>query len=293
MKAQVHPTAIVDPKARLGRGVRIGAFALVGPEVTLGDETEVHPRASLVGCTTLGPGCRIFPCAMLGLPPQDLKFKGERTTLELGEQTVVREFCTLHPGTALGGGRTVIGAHCLIMAYAHVAHDCRLEDHVIVGNATQLAGHVVIGEGARVSAMSAVHQFIRIGRGAFVTGMSGVGSDVPPFTLADGRPARIRGLNLEGLKRRGLPEESVETLKKAFRLLYDEELSRSKAYEEVARRRLDGDPLVREFVEFIKMTDSGCFGRALEAERAAVPPGERDGTLGFKLDVSGAEENGA
>ncbi|MCY3018029.1 MAG: acyl-ACP--UDP-N-acetylglucosamine O-acyltransferase, partial [Planctomycetota bacterium] len=182
----LHPTAIIDPKAQLADGVAVGPFSVIGPDVVIGEGCVIHNCATLTGCTTLGKNVQVFPGAMVGGTPQDLKYKGERTTLSVGDGTVVRECCTLHVGTELGGGKTVIGKNNLIMAYVHVAHDCELNNNIIIANATQLAGHVHIDDYARISGLVAVHHFVHIGTCAFVAGCAKLSIDVPPFTLAEG-----------------------------------------------------------------------------------------------------------
>ncbi|GMV81190.1 MAG: acyl-[acyl-carrier-protein]--UDP-N-acetylglucosamine O-acyltransferase [Planctomycetota bacterium] len=282
MSVEVHPTAVIDPQARLGDGVQVGPYAVIGPHAVLGAGVTIHNHATVTGHTTLGEGVQVFPGAVLGCVPQDLKYKGEPTTLEIGAGTIVRECATLHPGTALGGGRTAIGKNCLIMAYAHIAHDCILADQIIVANASQLAGHVHVQEGARISGLCAIHHFVTIGRGSFVGGSARLSIDVPPHTLAEGHPARIRGLNLEGLRRRGITGEPVAALKSAFRLLVRDKGSRAEAYAEIEREGYTQHPVVAEFVRFVKRSDAGKNGRALEAERQIVPPSERDGDLSFR-----------
>lgn len=284
MAKDIHPTAIVDRQAELADGVRIGPYSVVGPHVVIGAEAVIHNQVTLTGHTTLGAHCQVHPGAVVGGPPQDLKFKGEHTVLSIGEHTIIRECCTLNPGTELGGGRTVIGSYNLIMAYVHIAHDCQLEDHIVIANASQLAGHVHVQEGARISGLAAIHHFVRIGRSAFVAGCAKLSIDVPPYTLAEGHPARIRGLNLEGLRRRTVPEESVAALKEAYRLLYRSEGTRAQAYAEIAAKELTRHAVVSDFVEFMKTVDQGRHGRGQEGTRVEVPPEHRDGALGFRAD---------
>ncbi|MCZ7646353.1 MAG: acyl-ACP--UDP-N-acetylglucosamine O-acyltransferase [Planctomycetota bacterium] len=180
MATRIHPTAVVDPTAELAEGVTVGPCAYIGPRVRLGAGCEIHNHATVTGGAALAGGCQVFPGAIVGCIPQDPKYKGEPTVLELGEGTIVRECATIHPGTALGGGRTSIGSHCMIMAYAHIAHDCRLGDHIIVANASQLAGHVHVEDGARISGLCAIHHFVTIGRCSFVAGSARLSVDVPP-----------------------------------------------------------------------------------------------------------------
>ena len=275
----IHPTAIVDSQARIGENVSIGPYSVIGPDAKIGANTVIHNFVTVMGNTTIGSNCEIFPGAVVGGPPQDLKFRGSKTTLEIGDHTVIREFCTLNPGTELGGGKTVVGHHNLIMAYAHIAHDCRLENYIIVANCAQLAGHVHVQEGARISGMCAIHHFVRVGRGSMVAGMARLSIDVPPYTMAEGHPAKIIGLNTEGLRRRSVPKDAALALRQAYRYLFKERESHTKAYELISSEGLDKFTLVSEFIEFVKQTDQGRHGRALEAQRAEVPPEERDGGL--------------
>jgi UDP-N-acetylglucosamine acyltransferase len=220
----------------------------------------------------------------LGGAPQDLKYKGEKTVVEIGDGTTIREYTTIHTGTELGGGRTIVGSRCLLMAYTHIAHDCILGDCIVVANGVQMAGHIVIEDGARISGLAAIHHFVRIGACSFVAGMARLTIDVPPFTMAAGYPARIRGLNYEGLKRRGLSEEAKNGLRKAFRLCYREKMPRKDAFLEIEKLGCLQHPEVKHFVDFLRMVENGRHGRALEGKRAEVPPEERDGDLAFRYD---------
>jgi UDP-N-acetylglucosamine acyltransferase len=280
---QIHPTAIIDPKAQLGKDVSVGPFSIVGPDAVIGDGCAIHNHVTVTGCTTIGKRVQIHTGAIIGGPPQDLKYKGERTTLSIGDDCVIRECCTMNIGTELGGGKTVVGNNNLIMAYVHVAHDCILKNNIVIANGAQLAGHVVVEDGARISGLVAVHHFVRIGMCAFIAGCAKLSIDVPPFTLAEGHPARIRGLNKEGLKRRGLSTEAQEAIKEAYRLCFRDDMPRDQAYKEIAEHEYDKFVEVALFLEFLKAVAQGKHGRALEAERAVVPADERDGRLNFKI----------
>ena len=280
----IHPTAVIDPNAQLGEGVKVGPFTVIGPDVVVGPGCIIHNHVTLAGHTTLGANVHVFPGAALGMAPQDLKFKGEKTTLDVGDNTVLRECCTLHLGTELGGGKTTVGSNNLIMAYVHIAHDCHVKNNIVIANGSQLAGHVVVEDGARISGLAAVHHFVRIGCCSFVGGCAKLSIDVPPFTLADGHPARIRGLNREGLKRRGLLPAAQEALKEAYRLCFRDEMPQEQAFKEIAERGCDKFAEVALFVEFLRATARGRHGRALEAERESLPPEERDGRLNFKIN---------
>lgn len=219
--SRVHPTAIVDPGAHVGRGVTIGPYAIIGPKVEIGDGAVIHPHAVVDGATTLGAKVEIYPGAAIGLRPQDKKYDGSPTRLSIGAGTVVRECVTIQPGTSHGGGGiTTVGENCLIMAYSHVAHDCVVGNGVIIANATQIAGHCQIGDFAILGGVTTVHQFIRVGARAITGASSRVQQDVPPFMLADGHPARLFGLNTIGLKRAGFSKERILALKRAYKELF-------------------------------------------------------------------------
>lgn len=220
MSLAIHPTAIVDPGARLGAGVRIGPYAIVGANVVMGDGVVLHPHAIVDGHTTLGEGVEVFPGACVGLRPQDKKYEGSPTTLEIGARTVIRECATLQPGTVGGLGKTVVGTDGLIMAYCHVAHDCVVGNGVIMANAVQLAGHVTVEDFVILGGLSNVHQFCRIGTRVITGAATRVMQDVPPYTMADGHPAVLHGLNKIGLERAKYPAETIAAIKKAYRRIF-------------------------------------------------------------------------
>ncbi len=230
---QIHETAIVDPAARLGRDVRVGPFAIVGPDVTVGVGTRIGPRVLIERDTVVGSGCRIGNGAVLGTPPQDLKYTGAKTFLRIGDRTIIREFATLNRAST-PQGTTLVGSDCLLMSYSHVAHDCRLGDHVVISNATAMAGHVEIGDWAFISGLVTIHQFVRIGAHSFVGGGSRISQDVPPYCTAVGNPtAKLFGLNSVGLRRRGIPSDVRRRLKGAYRILFQSSLPRAEAIERV------------------------------------------------------------
>ncbi|MBI4227801.1 MAG: acyl-ACP--UDP-N-acetylglucosamine O-acyltransferase [Candidatus Omnitrophica bacterium] len=233
----IHATAVVDPQAELAADVAIGPYAIVGPHVAIGAGTTVGPHAILDGWTTIGARCRISPGAVVGAPSQDLKATAGHHGVSLGDDNQIREYVTISCGTH-DGSVTRIGSGNLVMAYAHIAHDCLVGDRCIIANAGTLAGHVVLEDQATIGGLAAVHQFVRIGRLAIVGGCSKVVQDVVPFALCDGHPARVHGVNVIGLRRAGVPPASRRLLQRAFRLLFGEGLSRPHA---VARlRALDG-----------------------------------------------------
>lgn len=222
-KAKIHPTAIVEPGAELDDGVEVGPYCVIGPDVSIGKGTRLHSHVVVEGRTMIGEGCEIFPFASVGHIPQDKKYHGEASSLEIGSHNVIREHVTMNPGTSGGGGKTRVGSHGLFMVGAHVAHDCVLGDHVILANNATLAGHCVIEDHVILGGLSAVHQFVRIGRHAFVGGMSGLENDLIPFGVAVGDRASLQGLNLVGLKRRGFGREQIHGLRNAYRLLFSNE----------------------------------------------------------------------
>jgi len=252
----IHPSAIVAPTARLGAGVTIGPYSTIGDQVTLGDGTTVGGHVVIETGVEVGRNCRIFSHAVLGSEPQDLKFRGEKSMLIVGDGTIIREFATLNRATSGGGGKTVVGRGCLIMAYAHVAHDCHLGDGVILANAATLGGHIVIEEHAIVGGLTGVHQFCRIGAHAIIGGCSGIILDIPPFVKAQGNVARLFGLNTVGLKRRNFPPEAIRHLKQAYRLLFLKGLNTSQALERITAE-VPACAEVQHLVHFIKTSERG------------------------------------
>lgn len=252
--ANIHATAVVDPNAELAPGVEIGPFCVVGPQVRLGDGLVLHSSAVVTGRTSLGEGCQVFPFASIGHAPQDQKYHGEASSIEIGSRTIIREHVTISPGTEGGGMVTRIGSDGLLMVGAHIAHDCQLGDNVILVNNATLAGHVTIGDHAIVGGLSAVHQFVRIGAHAFVGGMSGVTADVIPFGMAVGNRATLAGLNIVGLRRQGFPREQIHELRQAYRMLFSNEGTLMERLEDV-ESIFGSNPLARQVIDFMK-TDS-------------------------------------
>jgi len=249
--ASIHPTAVVEPGARLAESVRVGPYCVVGPDVELRDGVELVSHVVVAGRTVVGGETRIFPFASIGHQPQDLKFHGEKSRLEIGRRNVVREHVTMNPGTTGGGMVTRIGDGCLFMVGAHVAHDCRLGDNVIMANNATLAGHVAIGDFAILGGLSAVHQFVRIGKHAMIGGVTGVERDVIPYGQVVGDRARLVGLNIVGMQRRGFSREQVQALRTAYQMLFGEAGTLAERVDEVARQFIDVEP-VRDVVEFIR-----------------------------------------
>ena len=254
-RPSIHPTAIVERGAELGPGVVIGPFAFVGPRASIGEGTRVGLHAIIEGRTTIGARCQIHHGAAIGNIPQDLKVRGVPTEVLIGHDTTVREYATVHAATEEGEA-TVVGDHVLLMAYAHVAHNCRIGNHVILANAVNLAGHVRIDDCAILGGMTPVHQFVAIGTHSFVGGGSRVSQDVPPYVKAAGDPMRACGLNAVGMDRRGIPAEVRLELKRAYRILYRSQLNVSQALDRITRE-LKLYPEVHEFVEFVRSSERG------------------------------------
>jgi len=246
----IHPSAIIEDGAQLGENVSIGPYSIVGSQVTLGDGVRLESHVVVGGDTTIGANTHIFPFASIGLQPQDLKFAGEPSRLEIGFNNVIREHVTMNPGTEGGGLLTRVGNNCLFMVGAHIAHDCQIDDHVILVNNATLAGHVEVGEFAIIGGLSAVHQFVRIGKHAMLGGMSGVENDVIPYGTVTGNRAHLSGLNLVGLKRRGVDRETIHALRNAYRLLFAQEGTMAERQQDVAEMFKDNEPAM-EIIQFI------------------------------------------
>jgi UDP-N-acetylglucosamine acyltransferase len=255
VETQIHPSAIVDPDAELGQGVVVGPWSIIGPRVRIGDGTEVRSHVLIERDTTVGDDCRIHQGAVLGTDPQDLKYRGEDTTLVVGDRTVVREYATLNRGTA-DLRQTSVGDDCLIMAYAHVAHDCQIGNNVVLANAVNMAGHVFIEDWAIVGGLTAIHQFARIGAHAFVGGAARISQDVPPYTKVAGSPSKLYGLNSVGLDRRGFSLEVRQALKRAYRIVFQSNLPLKQALDQ-AEAECEELPEVLHFLSFIRNSERG------------------------------------
>lgn len=248
----VHPTAVVEDGARIGAGVRIGPFCIVGQHVRLGDGCELKSHVVVTGHTTIGARTTIFPFAVIGHAPQDLKYAGEPSTLTVGTDCIIREGVTMHPGTGHGTMKTTIGDRCFFLAYAHVAHDCRVGNNVVMTNNAMIAGHCKIGDFAILGAGAGVHQFARIGPHAFIGGMSAVENDVIPYGMALGNRAYLAGLNIIGLRRRGFSREDIHDLRRAYRLLFANEGTLAERVEDVGEE-FAKHPVVHEILDFIRV----------------------------------------
>jgi UDP-N-acetylglucosamine acyltransferase len=267
MSTHIHPTAVVDPSADLGAGVRVGPHAVIGANVRIDDDTEVGAGAQVEGPTVLGAGNRLYSCACIGFDPQDLKFSGEQSTLTVGDGNIFREFCTVHRGTAHGGSETTIGNRNLFMTYTHVAHDCVVGSDTIFANNGTLAGHVVVEDGATIGAFSAVHQFCRVGRHAYIGGFSVITMDALPFMKTVGARPVCLGVNRIGLERKGFSAEALKSIEGAMRHLLRSGLNTAAAIEAMQR----DFPAVEEVAQIVKFASS--------SERGMIKtlPGKRKG----------------
>ena len=258
--AEVHATAIVDPEAQLGEGVKIGPYCVIGSHVDLGADVVLHSHVVVEGRTEVGARTRIFPFASIGHRPQDMKYGGEPSELIVGTDNTLREHVTMNPGTEGGGMVTRVGNHCLFMMGAHVAHDCTIGDRVIMANNATLGGHVTIEEGAIIGGLSAIHQFVRIGRHAMVGGMSGVEHDVIPYGMAVGERARLHGLNMVGLKRHGFARADIQTMSAAYAMLFGRDDTLAERVERMAQE-FGGTAGVNEIVDFVRAESARALCR--------------------------------
>ena len=258
--AYIHETAVVHPGAHIGRNVEIGPYAVIGEHVEIGEGTKIGPHVVLTGWTSVGRDCHIFQGASVGEEPQDLKFAGEKSYVFIGDRTKIRECATVHRATG-EGEETRIGSDCLLMAYTHVAHNCIVGNQVIMSNAAMIAGHVVVEDKVVIGGMAGVHQFVRIGRNAMVGGASKIVQDIVPYTIVDGRPAVVAGLNSVGMSRAGIPVESRRNIKKAYKLLYRSGLTLTQAIGMI-EQEVDSCPEVEHLLRFLRNVERGiCRGR--------------------------------
>jgi len=252
----IHPTAIIDPKAEIASDVEIGHYSVIKEEVVIGPGSVIGSHVVIEPYVTIGSGCRVFQYAAIGAVPQSLKFKGEKTFVKIGRGAVIREFATIHRGTGFGGGITEIGENSFVMAYAHIAHDCRVGRNVVLANNATLGGHITIGDFATIGGLSAIHQFARVGDYAFIGGMAGISKDVPPYVMAAGPRIKLHGLNTVGLKRHGFSPNTISALKKTYRLIFRIGLTMNEAIERV-RAEVDQLPEVINFINFITSSQRG------------------------------------
>ena len=252
----IHPTAIIDSKADIDSTVEVGPYSIIGADVQIGSGTVIGPHVVIQPHVEIGPDCHIFQYASIGAVPQALKFQGEETYVKIGRGTVIREFVTVNRGTGFGGGVTEVGEENFLMAYVHIAHDCKTGRNVILANNATLAGHIVIGDFVTVGGLVAIHQFVRIGNYAYVGGKSAVVKDIPPYVIAAGDRAKLHGLNSVGLKRHGFSNETLSLLKKAYRIIFRIGLTLNEAIERV-RAEVEQVPEVNGFIHFIKSSKRG------------------------------------
>ncbi len=253
----IHRTALIEPTAELGPDVAVGPYAIIGPRVTVGDHTQIAAHAVLERNTRVGRGVKIGYGTVIGNDPQDLKYKGEETWVQIGDGTIIREYCTINRGTT-ATGKTSVGQRCFIMTYVHIAHDCAIGSDVILANGIQMAGHVTVEDRAIISGLVPIHQFVRIGTYAFVGGGSRVNQDVPPYTKAVGNPVHLYGLNSVGLQRAGFSPDVKLALKRAYRLLFNSDLTVSQGIAR-ARAELPAAPEVEKFLSFIEASQRGVM----------------------------------
>ncbi len=252
----IHSTAIIDPGAEIDSNVKIGPYSIIGKDVFIGSGTVIGPLVVIEPYVTIGKDCNIFQYAAIGAAPQSLKFEGEKTCVKIGNGTIVREFVTIHRGTEFGGGITEVGEENLLMAYTHIAHDCKIGRRVVLSNNATLAGHITIGDYATIGGLVAIHQFTRIGDYAFIGGKSAVVKDIPPYVIASGDRAKLHGLNKIGLKRHGFSQNTLSLLKKAYRIIFRIGLTQNEAIERT-RAEVEQVPEVVNFINFIKSSQRG------------------------------------
>jgi UDP-N-acetylglucosamine acyltransferase len=264
----IHPTAVIDSGAEIAADAAIGPFCCIGPDVTIGAGSVLHERVSVHGRVTMGQGNRVFPGTCIGLPPQDLEYNDVPTAVEIGDGNIIRECVTIHRGTEKGGGVTRIGSHNFLMAMAHVAHDCQLEDHILIENNVLLAGHIYVEHHAVVSGGAAMHHFTTVGCFAFVGGLTRIVHDVPPFMIVEGHPARVRGVNVIGLRRNGVEGTVIKSLEDAYRQVYCYGQPRSQTLPKLEAKD-DLPDEVHHLLQSLRRTEQGKHGRYRESLRKA------------------------
>jgi len=253
----IHKTAVIHPGAKLSSGVSVGPYSVIEGNVSLGDNVRIGTHCVITGQTTVGRNCKIYTGAVIGSAPQDKKHSSDDNVfLNIGENNVIREYVTINPGTVEGGSKTVIGNDNLIMAYAHIAHDCIIGNKCVMANAATLGGHVTLEDNAMIGGLSAVHQFVRLGRLAIIGGCSKVVQDVPPFSMCDGHPAKVINTNVIGLRRAQIAPESIKNLKKAFKILFHSGLSKTTALERI-ENEIESCPEIEHLIFFAKTSERG------------------------------------
>ena len=270
--SRIHPTAIIAPSVTLADDVQVGPYCVIDGQVSIGEGTRLVSHVTIGGRTTIGKHCQIYPFASLGHPPQDLKYKGEPSTLSIGDHCTIREYVTMNPGTEGGAMKTVVGSHCLFMVSAHVAHDCIVGDHVILANNATLAGHVEVGDHAIIGGLAAIHQFVRIGKHAIIGGMSGVENDVIPFGSVMGERANLAGLNLVGMKRRGFDRDAIHALRNAYKMIF-EDMNNTLAERVSQAKEIYGENSeVMEVIRF--MIDKGSRSICIPKAHSRIEPSQ-------------------
>lgn len=252
----IHETAIIDPKAKLHKNVEVGAYASIGPEVEIGENTQIKQHVVIEGPTTIGPNCKIYPFSSIGLEPQDKKFQGERSYLEIGFENVIREYVTINRGTQLGGGVTRIGDRAWIMAYCHIAHDCQVGNDVTMSNGATLGGHVTVKDYATLGGLTGVHQFCRVGEYSITGGQSMITQDVVPFSMVAGNRAKLAGINYIGLDRRGFTSEEIDTINQAYKIFFKSGLTKDAALKKLRSEFPDSEHIER-LISFIESSERG------------------------------------
>lgn len=252
----IHETAVVHPNAKLGKDVIVGPYAVIGENVEIGDGCVIGPHVLIEGWTKIGVGNKFHHGATIGCEPQDLKFKGEKSYLVIGDYNTVRENVTISRGTEGGGGETRVGSHNLFMAYSHIAHDCQVGSYIVIANGSALAGHVVVEDRVVIGGLCGIHQFSKIGKMAMVGACTKVVKDIPPFVMVDGNPAKVSGINVVGLRRNGLSPEVRDEIKKAYRILYRCNLIIAQAIEQM-EQELQASPEIDHFIRFLRNADRG------------------------------------
>jgi UDP-N-acetylglucosamine acyltransferase len=257
LSTHLHKTVVIAPQAKLADGVEVGPYSVIGPNVTIGENVKIASHCVIEGRTTIGKNCQIFSGAVIGSVPQDKKHNSaDEVYLIIGENNIIREYVTMNPGTIEGGGKTIINNNNLFMAYSHVAHDCVVGNNCVMANAGTLAGHVTLEDNAVIGGLTAVHQFVRLGRLSITGGCSKVVQDIPPFSMCDGHPAKVYGLNLVGLRRAKIPSSAIKSLRQAFKILFHSGLSKTTAIARV-EAQVEMCPEVEHLIFFAKTTERG------------------------------------